>query len=163
MLQGLTGWTLRYFAIVTKFKSKNKRFGSKRYGAADVMLWEKEVDDAAAGIKRRGAKVVFRLHEGDFLWVSGSITASTSISTSTAQDATVSVSSKSRGQLLDVSKMVAIESEAARVSATSHARGHFEAHEDLSDLVLTFENEQCKYISSSPISGTITRDLFPAY
>ncbi|KAF2437571.1 hypothetical protein P171DRAFT_491913 [Karstenula rhodostoma CBS 690.94] len=142
MLQGLTGWSLRYFAIVTQFKSKNKRFGSKRYGAADVMLWEKEIDDTAAGIKRRGARVIFRLHEGELLWVSGSVTASTSISTSTGQDSTVSVSSKSRGQLLDVSKMVAIASETARDSGIGHSRGNSDAHEELSDLVLTFENEQ---------------------
>ncbi|KAL1597696.1 hypothetical protein SLS60_008182 [Paraconiothyrium brasiliense] len=141
MLQGLTGWTLCYFAIVTKFKSKNKRFGSKRYGRADVMLWEKEVDDTAAGIKRRGAKVTFRLHEAEFLWVSGSITDSTSISTSAGQDATISVSNKSRGQLLDVSRMIAIASETARPSGSGHSRGHSDVHEDLSDLVLTFENE----------------------
>lgn len=147
MLEGLTGWSLRYFAIVTKFKSKNKRIGSKRYGAADVLLWEKEVDDTATGIKRRGAKVVFRVHEGEFLWISGSVTASTSISTSTGQDATISVSSKNRGQLLDVSKMVAIASETAKASGTGHSRGPSDVHEELADLVLTFENEQCKYES----------------
>jgi hypothetical protein len=159
MLQGLTGWTLRYFAIVTKFKSKNKHFGSKKYGAADVMLWEKEVDDAPAEIKRRGAKVVFRLHESDFLWVSGSITTSTSISTSTGLEATVSVSSKSQGQLLDVSKMVAIASEAARLSEVAHVKGHSDAHEGLSDLVLTFQNEQCKYMPYHPSSDTVKHGL----
>ncbi|KAJ4352207.1 uncharacterized protein N0V89_007554 [Didymosphaeria variabile] len=142
MLQGLTGWTLCYFAIVTRFKSKNKRFGSKRHGRADVMLWEKEVDDTTAGFKRRGAKVVFRLHEAELLWASGSITGSTSISTSAGQDATISVSKKTRGKLLNVSKMVAIASEATRPSDSGHSRGHSDVHEDMSDLVLTFENEQ---------------------
>ncbi|KAL5426249.1 hypothetical protein PMIN05_011727 [Paraphaeosphaeria minitans] len=140
MLSALTGWTLRYFAIVTKYRSKNKRFGSKRYGAADVLLWEKEVDEPTTGIKRRGAKVVFRLHEGEERWVSGSVTAGTRIETSAGQEATVSVEGKSRGRLLDVSRMVAISSEAG-TPAPSHARGDSDAHGDMAELVLSFENE----------------------
>ncbi|KAJ4299819.1 hypothetical protein N0V90_005065 [Kalmusia sp. IMI 367209] len=143
MLQGLTSWTLCYFAIVTKFKSKNKRIGSKKYGRADVMLWEKEVDDSDAGIRRRGARVTFRLHEAEFLWVSGGINDTTSISTSAGFDATVAVSNKTRDQLLDVSKMVAVPSPGtAKPSGTGHSRTSSETQEGLSDLVLTFENEQ---------------------
>lgn len=149
MLQGLTGWTLRYFAIVTKFKSKKKPFGSKRYGRSDVMLWEKEVEDTINGIKRRGAKVTFRLHEQDFLWMSASIIDSTSISTSTGQQATISVSHKERGHLLDVSKMIAIASEAAQPMGNAHVGAHPDGHKELSDLVLTFENEHCKYCSTA--------------
>ncbi|KAF2191688.1 hypothetical protein K469DRAFT_695834 [Zopfia rhizophila CBS 207.26] len=69
-LNGLTGWTLRYFAIIDKFRSKNKRLGSKKYGRADIMLWEKEVEDASG--KRRGTQVTFRHHdESDKIWTSG--------------------------------------------------------------------------------------------
>jgi hypothetical protein len=145
MLHGLTGWTLRYFAIVESFKSKKKRFGSKKYGRADLMLWEKDVDEGA--VKRRGAQVAFRLHdEADFLWTTGAVTASTSISYSTACDATITVSNRTRGRLLDIAKMSAIASENPR-NTRSHGHGHghtrvtSDAHDgESSEMVLTFDD-----------------------
>ncbi|KAF2265059.1 kinase-like protein [Lojkania enalia] len=69
----LTGWTLRYFGFIEKFKSKNRRFGNKKHGRADIMLWEKEVEGSAS--KRHGSQVTFRQHdEADPLWTSGSST-----------------------------------------------------------------------------------------
>ncbi|CAI6302608.1 unnamed protein product [Periconia digitata] len=141
MLQSLTGWTLSYFAIVSKFRSKNRRIGSKRFGRSDVMLWEKEVDDRAAGIKRRGAAVTFRLHEDTgMIWVSGKINASTTIEYSSGLDATVTVANKSQGRLLIVSKMVASESE--NPAEQRHSRGSSHVEAELSDLVVTFENSR---------------------
>ncbi|KAF2797481.1 hypothetical protein K505DRAFT_139611 [Melanomma pulvis-pyrius CBS 109.77] len=123
LLQGLTGWTLRYFGIVDDFKSKRKRFGSKKYGRADIMLWEKEVDVNSQAIRRRGSQVTFRQHEEtEFLWTSGTITASTSITFSTGTDATVTVSNRARGKLLNVTKMTTIMSENPRETKHEHTR-----------------------------------------
>lgn len=153
MLQGLTGWAFRYFAIVTKFKTKNKHFGSKKYGKSDVLLWDKEVDDNALGVKRRGAVVTIRLHEeADFLWMNGYITESTDISYPTGFDATITVSNKARGRLLNVNTMTAIQSESYtndKEPRHSHTRSTSDAHGDYSELVLTFEDARCKPAHSS--------------
>jgi hypothetical protein len=146
MLQGLTGWNLSYFAIVSKFKSKKKRFGSKTYGRSDTMLWEKEVTDTA-GVKRRGAAVTFRIHEeGELIWVSGMITLSTKIETSSGSDATIMVSNKTSGKLLHVGRMTAIAEESP--SGHKHSRSTSDAHEDYSDLVVSFENSKGKQMVS---------------
>lgn len=145
MLQGLTGWSLRHFSVGTKLKSKNKHIGSKSYGTADAMLWEKVVDDPTTNGRRRRAKVTFRLHKADFLWVSAYITEDTQISRSRGAEITVSVARKAKGQLLDIREMVAIASE----EATSSHDGHLSTSDDkndLSELVLTFEKEYCKCV-----------------
>lgn len=140
MLRSLTGWTLSYFAIVTKFRSKNKRFGSKRFGRADIMLWEKEVEDKTLGIKRRGAAVTFRMHEDtDQPWVTGKIGASTTIEYSSGLDATIAVSHKTRGKLLHTGKMVACSAD------QKHSRTASQPEADLADLVVTFEDSRCKF------------------
>ena len=122
MLQGLTGWSLRHFTVGTRVKSKNRRIGSKNYGVADTMIWEKVTDDSTTNRKRRSAKVTFRLHKADFLWVSACITENTQISRSRGTDITVSVASKATGQLLDIREMVAIASENpdAKTQATGY-------------------------------------------
>jgi hypothetical protein len=141
MFRGLTGWALRYFAIVSKFKSKNKRFGSKKYGRADVMLWEKYLGDKLI------SAVTLRLHEeAELLWLSGVLTPTANIIYSTGLDATIVVTNKARGKLLDVSKMVAITSENEKpASHHVHMRSPSEAKEDCSDLVLSFESAQYRF------------------
>jgi len=135
MLLGLTGWTLCYFAIVTKLKAKNKRFGSKRYGRSDLLLWR----------NNHKTMVTFRLHEEiEILWISGAISESTSVSMSSSTDATISVMSKARGKLLDVNCMTAIESELPQSSAAGRSRASSEVHEGSSDFVLMFENSHCE-------------------
>lgn len=154
MLYGVSGWSLRYFAIVTKFKLKTKRFGFKKekYGRADVMLWEREIEDNALGSKRRGTVVTFRLHEEtDLLWMTGMITQSTEVSYPTGFDATITVANKTRGKLIDIGKMTAIASEGSpKASSHGHSRHVSESHEEYSDLVLTFEEDpRCKFQSLS--------------
>jgi hypothetical protein len=145
MLQGLTGWSLRHFSVGTKLKSKNKRIGSKSYGTADTMLWEKVVDNPTTNRRRRRAKVTFRLHKADFLWVSACITEDTQISRSRGTEITISIARKAKGQLLDIREMVAIESEEATSSHDGHPSTS-DDNNDLSELVLTFEKEHCKCV-----------------
>lgn len=143
LLSNLTGWSLRYFAIVDKFRSKNKRWGSKKHGRADIMLWEKEVEENM--MKRRGAQITFRVHdEVDDLWTAGAITASTSVSYSSSSDSTLTVSRKTRGHLLDVSKMIAVTSENAQLNERrhTHTRSASDTNEDHSEFILTFENSR---------------------
>ncbi|PVI05413.1 kinase-like protein [Periconia macrospinosa] len=145
MLQSLTGWTLSYFAIVTKFKSKNRRWGSKRFGRADVMLWEKEVDDHVANIKRRGVTVAFRLHADTRLpWITGKIGALTTVEYTSSLDATITVSNKMHGKLLHAGRMMAIESEMPSEHKHSRSGSHSDAAE-LSDLVVTFEDTRYRW------------------
>src|SRR5216117_2828763 len=105
MLQGLTGWALRYFGIVEDIKIKRKRFGNKRHGRADVLVWEKEIDDPAFSIKRRVSQVTFRQHEeGEFPWTSGTITTRSEIRFESGTDLTVTVMNKAKGRFLDVGR-----------------------------------------------------------
>ena len=70
LLAGLTGWTLSFFAIVSKIKSRNRRLGSKKYGSADIMLWEKDLEGGQN--KRRVAQLAFRSHgDTEKQWTSG--------------------------------------------------------------------------------------------
>ncbi|KAF2014557.1 hypothetical protein BU24DRAFT_451566 [Aaosphaeria arxii CBS 175.79] len=167
MLYNMTGWTLRYFAILDKFKSKNKHFWSKKYGRADILLFEKEVDDNS--IRRRGTQLVVRLHEEiDFLWTAGSITSSTALSYSSCE-VTLTVSNKTRGRLLNVTNMTAVASEGPTKPQHSHHRSTSDAHEELSELVLTFQEERYRLefdrivsefkaaaLASAPLTRTAT-------
>jgi serine/threonine protein kinase len=140
LLLGITGWTLCYFAIIDKFKFKNRRFGSKRYGRADIMLWEKDIRDHTG--RRHATQVTLRTHEEgvDGSWFSGTISDLTSITYSNSADAAITVSNKIRGKLLDVTKMAAISSD-SRPSGAEHVRSPSDVtkEKELSELVLTFE------------------------
>lgn len=139
MLHDLTGWSLRYFTIVPKFKSKQGHFRKKSFGGANIMLWEKEVEDR--GVRRRQSQITFRLcEEADFLWIAGSITQSTNITYSTSHNATVTIADKTRGRLLDVSKMIAIPGEYPKGSGNNYTRNSSNDNEDLSELIISFEN-----------------------
>ena len=145
MLQGLTGWTLRYFGIVEDIKTKRKRFGNKKYGRADALIWEKEIDDPAFSIKRRFSQVTFRQHEeGEFPWTSGTITTKSGIRFESGTDLTVTVMNKAKGRFLDVGRMTAVITEGPSEQRSSHSRNSSETQEDLSDLVLTFQDVRCK-------------------
>lgn len=150
MLRSLSGgWTLCYFAIVTEFRTRRRHFGWRKYDKADVMLWEKEVDDSALSVRRRGSMITIRLHkETHLLWVTGAITTSSSIANSKCSDATVVVFNRRRGKLLDLGKMTAIESEAPKAPARGHSRSTSDTHEDRSELELSFETAHCKFIRS---------------
>ena len=70
LLAGLTGWTLSFFAIVSKIKSRNRRLLSKKYGPADIMLWEKDLESGQN--RRRVAQLTFRSHgDTEKQWTSG--------------------------------------------------------------------------------------------
>jgi hypothetical protein len=136
MFRGLSGWTLRYFAIVSKFRAKNKRFGAKKYGGADVMVWMRDTDDNVT------SAITLRLHEeAELLWMSGALTPSTGIVYSTGLDATIGVKNKAKGKLLDVSKMTAIASETEKADIQhAHTRSSSDIKEEQSDLLLSFEH-----------------------
>lgn len=109
------------------------------------MFWEKLVDDKTTKSQRRIAKVTFRLPKADFLWVSGCITETTSISKAKGTELTFSVSNKARGQLLNVRTMVAIASEDAMSFNDVNLGTQTDDKKDMSDLTLTFEKEYCKH------------------
>ena len=136
LFQALTGWTLCYLGVVECFKIKRKHFrSSKRYGRADIMLWERGISS-----NQHELQVTFRQQEeADFLWTSGTITPNSSVSfPGSCNDVTLSVSNKTRGKLLDVRRMAAIDEEEKRKGNT-HAKSSSNAGEELSEMVLTFE------------------------
>jgi hypothetical protein len=136
LFQALTGWTLCYLGVVECFKIKRKHFRSKRYGRADIMLWERGMSSS-----QRELQVTFRQkEETDFLWTSGTITPNSSVSfPGSCTDVTLSVSNKTRGKLLDVRWMTAITDEEEKKKGHALARSIANAGEELSEMVLTFE------------------------
>jgi hypothetical protein len=100
------------------------------------MLWERGMSSS-----QRELQVTFRQQEEtDFLWTSGTITPSSSVSfPGSGTDVTLSVSNKTHGKLLDVRRMAAIVGEEEKKKGHAHARSSSNAGEELSELVLTFE------------------------
>ncbi|KAF2108422.1 kinase-like domain-containing protein [Lophiotrema nucula] len=143
LLFALTGWKLAYFSHVTTFKAKNKFFLTKKYGRADILLWSKESLPEPSAFQ-----VTLRQHdEREFLWTSGTIATSTTVtpSSSSPLDATITVSNKFRGVLLDISSMTAITSERSS-NATTVSNGPSQDDVEHSDsdgeskMVLSFED-----------------------
>ncbi|CAO2652684.1 Nn.00g020950.m01.CDS01 [Neocucurbitaria sp. VM-36] len=103
VFQDLTGWCLQFFASAEQLKSEKHAMSKKRYGAADVMLWKKIVRNTMS------ARITFRLPGDRDVWMSGRISASTYISSS-SKDATCSfdIYGKQHGRILNISNMAAV-------------------------------------------------------
>ncbi|PSN72543.1 kinase-like protein [Corynespora cassiicola Philippines] len=145
MLKSLTGWTLRYFGLVTSFKSKRTLFDEK-YGKASVLLWEKENETRPPGRTVQRAVLTLRMHEEiEFLWLSGSIEGGTTVSNSeNGKDATLSVSHVTKGKLLEEKNMEAIPSTTQQKSkhSRSNSSSATHTHESSRKLVLCFPDVQ---------------------
>ena len=122
MFHDIIGWRLQFFASAEQLKSEKHAMSKKRYGAADVMLWKKEIQNTTS------ARITFRLSGDSELWISGRskrclsllliakrltvaaiVSASTSVSSS-SKDATCwfDIFGKQHGRLLDISNMTAV-------------------------------------------------------
>ncbi|KAF2807287.1 uncharacterized protein BDZ99DRAFT_77748 [Mytilinidion resinicola] len=138
-LSALTGWTLKYFA--TTRPKESKRWPTprrKKHGPSDVLLWEKLVNTPSD--KRTLAQITFRSHtEGEKLWTTATINQMTSISTSSTADATLTISNKVRGSLLDIGKMTASQPQAS-AKELKGSRHHHEQRENHSEIGLTFQD-----------------------